>query len=331
MAEIIKHAKLFEVGSYEDKGLDVDEEDLDAIIQGTTEVPLTVGHLDPSSENPLHLGTVGNLYRKGRELFGVIRFVPEAWSLALRSGARRLSICLDWLRRKLVEVSLVTTPRVADARVKFGDQHLSFATEFDMSLDDKTSSVRAAIYDEYGPMVWVSEVYERTAIVERCAEILQVEYSFGQDGEVRLGVATPVERTYSPIVPAHENPSARFDARVVEALARERDAVRTLSQERAQATVERWKREGRLVPAAAEDALRMLADGGSSAEAFRQFMDAQPASLLLRETVPIGAQTTEPMPELDADEVAFCERAGIEPEEYRWMKARPGFRARRGG
>lgn len=317
MAEIIKHAKLFEAGRYEDKGLDVTEGDLDEIVGASGDVPLTVGHLDPGAENPLRLGTVGQLRRKGRELFGVIRFLPEAWALVTRSGARRLSVCLDSVRKKLVEVSLVVHPRVEDARVRFDGETVDYATEFDVGLDERSSEVRRVIYDTMGAGAWVSEVFDGYAIVEDGAKLMKVPYALAGDG-VTLGSPQPVERRYVPLS-ANET---RFDARLVEAMGREREALRLLREERAGAAIERWKADGRLAPAAESCAQQLMAAGGATAEAFIRFMDCQPAGLLLRELVPFAGEG-EALPELDTEEMAFCERLGIGVEEYRRMKARP--------
>jgi hypothetical protein len=254
--------------------------------------------------------------------------VPEAWWLALKSGARRLSVCLDRVRKRLLEVSLVVHPRVEDARVRFEGEPVRIDAPFDLSLDERTSAVRAAVYEKLGPEVWVSEVYDDAAIVERGAEILKVSYRVDKEGKVVLGEPKRVERRYVPLQEADRNEAeAKFDARLVRALGREREAVRKLREERAENLIARWKREGRLAAATEEAARTLLTSAPETAGAFASFVDGQPPGLLMREVVPFVQEPLEQLPDLDAGEAAFCERSGIEPDDYRRMKAQPGWRA----
>lgn len=313
MREVIKHAKLFEAGDYPDKGLSVSEEELDVMARTSGEVPLTVGHLDPSTENPLRLGVVSNLHRKGRELFGVVRFAPEVWSLLLRSGAKYLSVCLDRLRKRLVEVSLVVKPRVPDARVRFADPDAPVRIDlpFDSTLDDKAGAVRVAIYDAFGPEVWVPEVYEDHAIVERGADLLLVPYRFTRDGAVRLGRGKRVERRYVPLT-AEDRP-ARKSAR--ESLVQSR--LRAEAEER----IERWRQDGRLTPAIEQHARRLLLNAEpETRRVFQDFVEAQPQSIFFTQVTPFAMSDDEALPELEPTEAALCERFGIGMDEYRRIK-----------
>ena len=313
MREVIKHAKLFEAGDYPDKGLSVSEEDLDVMARTSGEVPLTVGHLDPDTENPLRLGAVGNLHRKGRELFGVIRFAPEAWSLLLRSGAKYLSVCLDRLRKRLLEVSLVVKPRVPDARVRLseGETPVRIEVPFDSTLDDRAGAVRAAIYEAFGPDVWVPEVYEDHAIVERGADLLKVPYRFTRDGALRLGRGKRVERRYVPL--SAEEARARSFARQTPSQAR----LRSETEER----IERWRRDGRVTPATESHARRLLLHAEpETRRVFMDFVEAQPESILFTQVTPFAMSDDEPLPELEPTEAALCERFGIGVDEYRRIK-----------
>jgi hypothetical protein len=311
--EVIKHAKLFEAGDYPDKGLSVSEEDLDVMARTSGEVPLTVGHLDPDSENPLRLGAVSNLHRKGRELFGVIRFAPEAWSLLLRSGAKYLSVCLDRLRKRLLEVSLVVKPRVPDARVRFSEDETPVRIDvpFDSTLDDKAGAVRAAIYEAFGPGVWVPEVYEDHAIVERGADLLKVPHRLTRDGAVRLGRGKRVERKYVPL--GAEDTRSRRPAEGSRSQARLHAEV--------EARIERWRRDGRITPATEKHARRLLLHAEpETRRVFMDFVEAQPESILFTQVTPFAMSDDEPLPELEPTEAALCERFGIGLDEYRRIK-----------
>lgn len=107
-----KDAKIFEAGEYPDKGISVGEEDLDAIIGNFEEVPVKIEHVD----SPLDpLGTVKRIWRQGRDLFARLAFPEDLAAFLQRRGVKRLSVALHKDPLRLAEVSLVLSPRVADA------------------------------------------------------------------------------------------------------------------------------------------------------------------------------------------------------------------------
>ena len=116
MSETIqREAKLFEAGSYPERGLEITEADLDRIIECTSEAPVRIEH----SATPFDgaLGVVKSLYRNGRELFGKLCFTKAAWELIRAADARRLSVAISKDKNAISEVSLVREPRIADAAV----------------------------------------------------------------------------------------------------------------------------------------------------------------------------------------------------------------------
>lgn len=112
---IEREAKLFEAGSYPDRGIEVSEEDLDRIIANTSEAPVRIEH----SATPFDgaLGVLKSVYRKGKELFGRLCFTAAAWELIKAANAKRLSVAILKNKSGIAEVSLVREPRVADAAV----------------------------------------------------------------------------------------------------------------------------------------------------------------------------------------------------------------------
>jgi hypothetical protein len=112
---IEREAKLFEAGSYPDRGIEVSEEDLDRIVANTSEAPVRIEH----SATPFDgaLGVLKSVYRKGRELFGRLCFTQAAWELIKSANARRLSVAILKDKSGIAEVSLVREPRIADAAV----------------------------------------------------------------------------------------------------------------------------------------------------------------------------------------------------------------------
>ncbi|GBC94269.1 hypothetical protein HRbin16_00050 [bacterium HR16] len=112
--EVEREAKLFEAGSYPDKGLEVGEEQLQSLVEGfTAPVPLMVEHLSQGWQ----IGELKRLWRRGKELFGRLTLLPEAEALLKRLGIRGISVAVTPDLKRIVEVSVTATPRVADARL----------------------------------------------------------------------------------------------------------------------------------------------------------------------------------------------------------------------
>lgn len=105
-------ARLFRVGFYPSKNVEVSESDIDKIIANSKDVPVLVEH-----KPTLLLGKVKELYRKGKELWGKLWLKPEAATLLDENEARSLSVAIDLNKMQLQEVSVVKTPQVADAQI----------------------------------------------------------------------------------------------------------------------------------------------------------------------------------------------------------------------
>ncbi len=130
---IEREAKLFEAGSYPDRGIEVSEEDLDRIIANTSEAPVRIEH----SATPFDgaLGVLKSVYRKGKELFGRLCFTQAAWELIKAANAKRLSVAILKDKSGIAEVSLVREPRVADAAVFSAEDTLPFE-ETELALEE---------------------------------------------------------------------------------------------------------------------------------------------------------------------------------------------------
>jgi len=113
-----RDAKIFEAGEYPDKELTVTEEDLDEIVGNFAETPVKVEHAD----SPLDpLGTVKRIWRRGSELLARLAFPKDLAAFLERRGIRKLSVALYRDPLRLAEVSLVLSPRVADAAMFRGE------------------------------------------------------------------------------------------------------------------------------------------------------------------------------------------------------------------
>lgn len=114
---IDRRAKLFETGEYPDKGVSVTPDMLQALDANfDLPVPVLIEH----ARSPLELGYLTSIEVVGEELFGNVALTVEADALLAKSGARSLSVGLSGDLSSIREVSVVSNPRVADARLFSG-------------------------------------------------------------------------------------------------------------------------------------------------------------------------------------------------------------------
>lgn len=129
---IERHAKLFEAGSYPDRGIEITEDDLDRIAESTAEAPIRIEHTSTPFDGAL--GVLKSVYRKGRELFGKLCFTQAAWELVKAANARRLSVAIKKDLSGIAEVSLVREPRIADAAV-FSEENVTIPSDSEITLE----------------------------------------------------------------------------------------------------------------------------------------------------------------------------------------------------
>lgn len=112
-----RRAKLFEAGSFPDKGVEISPEDLLRLEDHFDRpVPVLIEH----AASPLHLGFLTEVEAEGNELFGTVALTEPADRLVRQSGAESLSLGLSPDLSNILEVSLVRTPRVESARLFSG-------------------------------------------------------------------------------------------------------------------------------------------------------------------------------------------------------------------
>lgn len=191
---IEREAKLFEAGSYPDRGIEITDEDLDRIVEGTGTAPVRIEHTDTPFDSKI--GFLKSLYRRGRELFGTLSFTRAAWELIKSANARRLSVAIRKDKSGIAEVSLVREPRVADAAVFSSDDALPLM-EIELpdiqvglptsELGPLDRAVEAAIDDlkRAGKIVPASETFARALLA--CSDDSVI--TFG-------GESTPVSRVF---------------------------------------------------------------------------------------------------------------------------------------
>ena len=203
-----KDAKIFEAGEYPDKGIEVSEADLDAIIGSFEEVPVKVEHVD----SPLDpLGTVKRIWRQGKDLFARLAFPRDLAAFLERRGVKKLSVALQKDPLRLAEVSLVLSPRVPSAAM-FGQPPSSFAK----ASEDKAASSQPDSHPHpnplppagertggtvYGNLQLGGEVSELMSHDERDKEIAELRFALrSKDVEAKLAEL----KAQGKIVPASE-------------------------------------------------------------------------------------------------------------------------------
>lgn len=204
---IEREAKLIEAGSYPDRGIDITEDDLDRIAEGTSEAPVRIEHMATPFDGAL--GVLKGVYRRGKELFGRLQFTRAAWELITRADARRLSVAVRKDKSGIAEVSLVREPRIADAAVFASSGVVAFAAAelspgADASFDvehstfgsDEVAGLRLKLAEQRTEHM--IDEFKREGKIAPAAEILAYALLKADDaGAITFGgQPTPVSRLF---------------------------------------------------------------------------------------------------------------------------------------
>lgn len=223
-----REAKLFEAGSYPDKGIDVTEEDLDAIVANhDPATPIKIEHQPTAFDGAM--GCLSRIWRKGKELMGSLAWTDEAWALVEKAGIKSLSVGIKRDKTGLAEVSLVREPRIADARVFSGDTvGFSIPLGWDSPPEQITEEVKT-----------MPEVVAADMTPERAAEVLAAFNAATPKGDA---VKDATDQVLSMVETADKRMIAQ--AQKAEALMKHMQRMETNN------TIFRLKREGKITPAA---------------------------------------------------------------------------------
>ena len=287
MSEMIERtAKLFESGEYADRGLTVTNDDLDRLAGSFAEVPVKIEHTQTPFDGAL--GQLRSIGRIGKELFGKIAFTPEAWALASKAGAKKLSIAISRDLSRITEVSLVSNPRVLGAAVF--DDHIEYVTDTDWGGDENANAT--------------------TEEVIRMAD---------QDKSTSPEVATFTQADIDKAKAEGLNEGkTEFRAEVQTLAAGLASTRRELAETKAQAEIDALKTEGKITPAMEPFAKELLLQSSTSitfgegqttvATLFRDLVKAMPRVVTFGET---GKRGPDALPELTADEKMVFEKMGV--------------------
>lgn len=234
---VTREARLFEAGDFPDKGISITEGDLDNIIAATGDVPIRIEHTDTPFDGVL--GTCGKLLRRGKELFGSLSLTDAAWGLLQQTKHRGLSVGILPDKSALAEVSLTLTPRIASAQM-FSEGVVGFSADVPWTYEDEGNTRPKEVNtmpDEITTTVAedIQTVKEFSlnnpdakAVFNMAKE--SIEYRKGLEEELRIAAAEA------------------------------RAATMELQKDNCERLIEKFKREGKITPAAEADARAILAE-----------------------------------------------------------------------
>lgn len=112
--DVIRHGKLFNVGSFPDKQFDLSPEEMWLAVESFTAVPVDLEHTPTVLQSKL--GTLERIEQSsdGSVLYGDVR-LPKWLDDLLGDDERKVSCTWDRATKRLTGLALVRTPRIADA------------------------------------------------------------------------------------------------------------------------------------------------------------------------------------------------------------------------
>jgi hypothetical protein len=264
--EIIERdAKIFEAAVYEDKGVEVTEDDLDIIVANHTPVPIKVEHTD----TPLVLGSLTKIWRIGKELFGKLAFTKPAWALVEASDARKLSVGLKKDKSALAEISVVRNPRVADAAVFAGAELLVFSA--DVSWVDAQADAATHTPDTTIPIPIPLEVTNMGELTPTPTNPVQViDPVKAQQYLQTLAPGSPELQAISQFTASVTAMVAESSAGVSRAAEQAFTATTELQKMRTEQLILEYKKAGKILPKAEDSARAILSKLPLSAATFTE-------------------------------------------------------------
>lgn len=319
---VTREAKLFEAGSYPDKGIDITEDDLDNIVAShTATTPLKIEHGDSVFDNVL--GTVSRIYRQGKELMGSLSFTDAAWNLLQQTECRGLSCGIRKDKTGLAEVSLVRNPRVADAQVFSADEGIvGFTSDVPWTYNDGATKPKEVIT--------MPEVIETPTVDMSLEKAMAI-----------VRAAQPSSEAADLLFKATNEQTALTNAKMDEVRAsaiKIQAMTKSMQKMATESTVIRFKNEGKITPAAEPFARAILemapiptmqpdpaecvtfsdADGNQKlmhfAEAFAEFLRVMPASVNFRE---LARQAAFEDSQLTSEQRAINAKLGVSDDDFR--------------
>jgi hypothetical protein len=107
---------IFKAGEYPDKGITITAADIARLASTSSTIPISIGH--PSVDSPIDgmMGVVTDIEARGEELWGTPK--PAKWLDELLPDEVGISVWLTWSPQRLVDASIVSSPRVDGASLR---------------------------------------------------------------------------------------------------------------------------------------------------------------------------------------------------------------------
>lgn len=107
---------IFKAGEYPDKGITISAADIARLASTSSTIPISIGH--PSVDSPIDgmMGVVTDIEARGEELWGTPK--PAKWLDELLPDEVGISVWLTWSPQRLVDASIVSSPRVDGASLR---------------------------------------------------------------------------------------------------------------------------------------------------------------------------------------------------------------------
>lgn len=175
---IERDAKVFEAGEYPDKGITITESDLDVIVKEFESVPVMVEHtatpLDP-------IGMVKSIWRNGRSLFGRLAFPQEIAAFIEKRGIKKLSAAFTRSPLRLAEISIVVSPRVADAALFNDDEKSVLGVNEGMKIDETGYRQMQAEINDLRFSMKQKEVEDRLTALKAAGKVVPASESYARE------------------------------------------------------------------------------------------------------------------------------------------------------
>lgn len=318
-----REAKLFEAGEYPDKDFSITEDELDSIVANhpAEGIPVKIEHESTAFDGKL--GVVKSVYRKGRELLGRIAFPKPAWDFIDSAGAKKLSAGLKRDKSRLLEVSIVGHPRIADAQIfKDTDAVVRFST--DVTWDASDAEPVTPAVPNTTPKQEVKHMPDTTNM--SVADAMKVIQSLRPD--------SPEARAIFDAAQQLVNFSRATEDELKKTAQSAQAALTELQRANTETLIAKFKREGKVTPAAEKYARAILSakplagsipeadqvvkfsttDGEQEvhfAECFVAFLEALPPVVSFKELL----RNEEINGNVTSQQVEFAEKLGLSKDD----------------
>lgn len=351
MSIITKTAKIFEAKYYADRDLTIEESVLDKIVANFKGANVKIEHLSTALDN--HFGFLCDVWKTGKELFGTLKFPDHVWKLLEEANAKRLSVGLTEAFDNISEISVVKFPALSDARIFTNKDLVVFSSTEDVEFTELSKQsinykIEDVLYDKLGVWAWVADTFDNHVVAAIDGKFYS--YNYEVDGSnVLIYGGEEVLKDWKPNDSSTKDDSkliekenfsdmseiekrfAALEAQIVNLtteLAAERSKNANLTEFHTKTTtqvvIDRFKEQGKIIPANEDLAFAILKSGSSTIVKFKensesitnlfvQFLEQSPKIVNFSEEVDVDRKNTN-----GNGEFSGVDLKGISPEKVKF-------------